>query len=172
MTLVVEDGSGNPNAESYVTLAEVKDYASKYSLAWFPDTDEAGEAACRVATQYVDATYRFMFQGTQAKPNQQALEWPRSGVYYSGNTVDSKSLPKLLKKAVCEAAVRQASKPGCLTPDTNAGANITQITAESVAISYVGTGLVQGVKVFPTIGLTLSPLLQESSPYSGSASRC
>ena len=173
MTLVVEDGGGKTDAESYVSIAEVKDYAAKYALLWSPDSDEIAEAACRVATQYIDATYRCVFQGSQANPNKQSLEWPRSGVYYSGNTVDSKTLPTLLKKAVCEAAVRQLNKPGCLTPDTNAGANITSITADTVSIEYGGSGLAQGVKLFPSIGLALSPLLQQqSSPFNGSASRC
>ncbi len=62
MSLVVEDGTGLSNADSYVALADVTAYLTKYAsaatlAAWSAGASIDTERACRNATHYLDAQY-------------------------------------------------------------------------------------------------------------------
>lgn len=81
-TLIVEDGSGVVNADSYVSSANADAYHSAFgNAAWASATDPQKDAALRSATQYLDSRYRF--KGVR-KTYAQALMWPRSSVWLDG----------------------------------------------------------------------------------------
>lgn len=74
MSLIMEDGTGRDDAESYVTVAYADTYAIAHGLTAWTGTDAVKEVALRKATQYIDTTYNFR----SAKSYQyQALEFPR-----------------------------------------------------------------------------------------------
>lgn len=74
MALIVEDGSGLDDAESYVSVADADNYATAHGLSAWTGADAVKESALRKATQYIDTTYNFR----SAKSYQyQALEFPR-----------------------------------------------------------------------------------------------
>ena len=74
MALIVEDGTGLTDAESYISVADATTYATAHGLTAWTGTDQAKEAALRNATQYIDTTYQFR----SAKFDYyQALEFPR-----------------------------------------------------------------------------------------------
>jgi len=107
MTLIVEDGSGRPDAVSYVSEAEADDYhTTRGTAAWTSATPEARAAALVRATDYADAAYAYA--GKRAT-SAQALEWPRSG----GGVPPG--VPRPLRHAVCELAVRALASS--LAPD-------------------------------------------------------
>lgn len=107
MTLIVEDGTGLPDAVSYVAPAEADEYhAARGTAAWAAATAEAKAAALVRATDYADAAYAYA--GKRATSTQ-ALEWPRVGGGAPGG------VPRALRHAVCELAVRALA--GGLTPD-------------------------------------------------------
>lgn len=92
MSLTVEDGTGRPNADSYVSVDDATAYhAARGNTGWAtagssdggqsPASFAAQEAALRRATTFIDATYRGRFPGYPLKGRAQALEWPRSGAY-------------------------------------------------------------------------------------------
>jgi hypothetical protein len=108
MTLIVEDGTGLPNAESYVSVAEADTYfTSLGNPAWAADT-AAKEVALRKATQYLDDTYQWK---GKLVSDTQALGWPRTGVYDSEGRDISDSVPVKLKKAAFELALTSITTP-------------------------------------------------------------
>jgi hypothetical protein len=56
MTLIVEDGSGKSDADSYISIADITDYNEKYvgDTDWATLAVDAQERAARNATQYLD----------------------------------------------------------------------------------------------------------------------
>lgn len=80
MALIVEDGTGKTDAESYASVAEADLYHSnRGNTAWTALTTAAKEQALRKATDYIEEAYRMRWAGyryTEA----QALSWPRDEV--------------------------------------------------------------------------------------------
>lgn len=100
MTLVVEDGTGLVNAESYISVLQADEYhAAMGNTSWAAATEEAREIALRKATQYVDMSYSFRGYKTTLS---QSLEWPRD--WYPDDYVEWPI--RNLKAAVAELALR------------------------------------------------------------------
>jgi hypothetical protein len=129
MPVVVEDGTGKPNADSYVSLLAAETYhANRGRTAWAALTDDQAEAALRGGTFYIDGTYRGRWKGTR-KTSAQALAWPRTGVTdEDGYAVADDSVPQEVIDATCEAAFLQGTGTD-LTAPPKAG-NITSYRAK------------------------------------------
>jgi hypothetical protein len=76
MSLVVEDGTGKANAESYQSVAGLRAYADARGLT-IADDDQVLEQKLREATEYVDTCQRYKAQRSSAT---QAREFPRTGL--------------------------------------------------------------------------------------------
>jgi hypothetical protein len=74
MSLVVEDGTGRADAESYLSVTDATAYHAKFGNVWQDADTSKLEAALRRATQYIDAAYRF--RGCKLN-SAQTLQWPR-----------------------------------------------------------------------------------------------
>lgn len=120
MALVVEDGTGLANAESYVSVAVCDAYHLAMGNTTWTGADSVKEPALRRATQYIDAMYRI--KSERLLPTQ-ALEFPRVDISWL--------LPdwpvKALVDATCELALKALS-----------GALISDTTAESIKREKVG----------------------------------
>lgn len=80
MTLIVEDGTARPDAESYMSVAGADAYhASRNNAAWAPLDTATKEANLRKATDYMQQVYAGLWAGTK-RTNTQALDWPRQSV--------------------------------------------------------------------------------------------
>ncbi len=109
MAFVVEDGTGLPNATSYVSTTEFDAYWTDRG-----NTDAVAAAsgdkqiALILATDWVDLKFRWRGTIKEADPGiaEQALEWPREGVtdIHTLREVDSDSVPVKIKNATIEAA--------------------------------------------------------------------
>ena len=123
MALVVEDGTGLANADAYVSIAFVSDYSSKYTTqgaTWSAYDASTQERAIRVATLYLDQTYGNRWRGYR-KSKDQALDWPRSGVYDDDDyAIDADTLPIKLQRACAELALDVGAGDE-LDPDLAAG---------------------------------------------------
>ncbi|ASN67306.1 hypothetical protein 10AX3_7 [uncultured Caudovirales phage] len=127
MPLIVEDGTGLPAAESYISLDSLKAYAAGRGVDISGVTDEQNESALRRATTYIDGKYRkhlqsgrwaSLFSGEKKNGRGQALEWPRSGAEdYEGLPISDSTVPIEVKNATAEAGYREALNPGSLSPD-------------------------------------------------------
>lgn len=80
MSLIVEDGTGKSDAESYISVADADTYHSKRgNTAWAALATETKEVLLRKATDYMVQTYRTQWAGAR-KQDYQALDWPRYDV--------------------------------------------------------------------------------------------
>jgi hypothetical protein len=97
--LIVEDGTGVEDANSYIDTSFAENYLLGERLTQFSVlSNEEKEAAIISGTQLVDNLYTW--EGRR-KSLEQGLNWPRSGVEIDGFTIEG--IPAAIKKAVCEA---------------------------------------------------------------------
>lgn len=164
MALIVEDGNGLLDAESYASVAEANAYHVALNTTTWTGTDPAKEAALRAATSYVDGRYGASFPGWK-RTKDQALLWPRSAaVDASGWSIDSTgaaAVPPALKRAVMYLASIALSAQ--LAPDVERGGRIKakSIDAGQGAVG-VSTEYEAGAPVgttYRTAELLLAPLL-------------
>jgi hypothetical protein len=98
MALVIEDGSGKPDASAYIDIPYVSGYLLGEQLtAWEALSEPEQESAIILATRYIDS---LEFIGTR-KTLEQSLSWPRSNVTYEGFEIIG--VPAAVKKATAEA---------------------------------------------------------------------
>lgn len=121
MALIVEDGTGLANAESYISVAFFYAYHLAMGNTAAADLSETQvEQALRRATQHLDTNYTFT---GDRKTITQRLEWPRvSGqLYYTYTTFTySYAWPvRCVQEACAELALRSSS--ATLIPDETQG---------------------------------------------------
>lgn len=75
MTLIIEDGTGKPDAESYASAEDLAMYAVKFGVV-IPEGVPAQEALLRRAALAMDG---MTWKGRKTN-SEQALSWPRRGV--------------------------------------------------------------------------------------------
>lgn len=105
VVLVVEDGSGLANANSYVSLEEFNAHheVNLFTSDLLALTDEVKTKLVIMATRQVDVLVRW--RGEPTYPGVQALRFPRTGVVDAdGIEVPDNTIPKYLKAAICEMA--------------------------------------------------------------------
>ena len=114
MTIIVEDGSGLANAESYVSVVDANTYHSKIGNDAWADLDTSvKEQLLRKATDYMVAQYRLQYAGYR-RYSTQSLDWPRLYVplidSLSANIfpqyVDFDIVPTTVKNACAELALK------------------------------------------------------------------
>lgn len=131
MALVVEDGTGKSDAESYASVSEAKTYADARGLSISGKSDLDIEAALRQATVYIESRWRFKAQRASAA---QALEFPRTGlVDWSGYTVTG--LPARVRQATLSLALKALSGES-LYEDQARGGRITSESVAGISVSY------------------------------------
>ena len=112
MTIVVETGTGDPAAESYISVAEADAYfESVGETSWGSKPYGQKETALRRATNYIGETYQLRWKGCRASTTQ-ALDWPRLDVESgalagTGNPiVPSTKIPVALRRATAQFALQ------------------------------------------------------------------
>lgn len=88
VAIVVEDGTGLANSNSYAAVGDADTYFTNVGNAsWFTDpsgnpvTSDAKASALIRATKWLDGRYRGRYPGYRTIGRAQALEWPRVGAY-------------------------------------------------------------------------------------------
>jgi hypothetical protein len=124
MSLIVETGQAGSDSESYATVAQADLYFSnRANAAWAALDTPTKEAYLRLASEYMQGTYRLRWAGYRVS-HTQALDWPRylvpikdsPGVYGSLPAYyDYKSVPTEVQTACIMLAVKVAA--GELAPD-------------------------------------------------------
>lgn len=119
MALVVEDGTGLANAESYVDVAYCDAYfTARNNTTWAAiATSALKEGYIRQAMDYL-SLYTRSWKGSRLQLGQ-ALDWPRWNVVRPEITdyltLDPNVIPVEIKNAVAELALRASAGP--LLPD-------------------------------------------------------
>jgi hypothetical protein len=104
VTLVIEDGTGKSNANTYVNQADATTYHDKslYATDWTGATSDNKDIALTMATRLIDDYVGF--EGRKVTDSQ-ALEFPRFDIKdRSGYLIESTTIPTALKNAVAEMA--------------------------------------------------------------------
>jgi hypothetical protein len=96
-TIVVEDGTGLANSNSYASEAQLTTYAADRNVT------VTGTAAVLLITA-MDYVEQQLFKGTK-NTKEQALQWPRFSVWVDSYSIDSDEIPFLLLEAQMEAAL-------------------------------------------------------------------
>ena len=164
MAIIVEDGTGKTDAESYISVADATTYFTNIgNTAWAALASDAVREAClRKATAYMLGKYRPMWEGSR-KSTTQALDWPRSLVpikdapnLYGGSQsyYDDASVPAAVAQACASLALRAATSD-LLADQTR---TVSSVTVGPISTTYdpVSSQAVQ----YKEIDVMLAPYLK------------
>lgn len=130
MAIIVEDGTGKTDAESYLSVAEFRAYCAGRNIDVSAVADSAIEGWARDAASYIDSEW--LFKGTIAF-QVQAMEFPRAGLEWSGRSVVG--IPKRLKDA--QAALILVLRSGVPLRSTQArGGAIISESVGPISVTY------------------------------------
>lgn len=162
MTLIVEDGSIVPNANTYVSDAEYTAYCDARGLTY--GADAAAREKEIIKGMDLIESYRDQFQGSKTQYTQ-PLQWPRVAVYIDDYPVDSDSIPKELKYALIEAA-SASNTTDIIVNQTNS--NIKKEKVDVLEVEYFDGGENTSV-ILGRVNVYLQVLLSNSSTGAFSA---
>lgn len=103
MAIIVEDGTGKPDANSFVTVEEFKEYAESRSFDLTNYSDAAISSKLLLGAEYITALEP-KFQGFRSNI-EQGLAFPRVNVVINGTSVSPVSVPRAVKTAQMSAAL-------------------------------------------------------------------
>jgi hypothetical protein len=133
-TIIVEDGTGISNSNSYVTLAEADQYFSDTGNLGWAGTDDFKNQNLINATAAMDATYGQRYLSYLRDNTTQALLWPRHQVWdRHARRINQGVIPQSLKNAQIEMAL--LSQNGVDLYPT--GDKADNVTAESVTVGEI-----------------------------------
>ncbi len=173
MALVVEDGSGKIDAESYISVVDFKDYCDKVGLVYGSATNLEIEQAARRGTTYIEGRLQNKSRGYK-RISTQALGWPRGSVVDDdGFSVPYNVLPKKLIWATAEATFRELKSANSLTPDFVAAKSVKRKVVGPLEKEFFSGGT--AASVTPVVGV-IDSLLESLtrvnvSSYVGSVTR-
>lgn len=157
MALIVEDGTGRTDAESYISVADADARHSNFGNSAWTGTDAVKESALRKATAYMLQAYRQLWVGNRVKVNPpQALDWPRYGVEVDGFPVHFDVVPADIANACADLALRALS--GDLNADLTRG--VVRKKIGPIETEYDPYSPQR--KRFPAIAMALAPYLKVS----------
>lgn len=161
MTLIVEDGTGLPNADSYVSVADARTYAANYGYT-LPADDAAVEVLLRQATRFMLTAYGALWQGARAVAGQR-LDWPRTGVTAYGQDVPSNIVPGDVRDACALLGVKAQAGP--LLPD--GGPLVKREKVGPIETEYDNEyGRPTATPAYYDAGGLIAPYTQPRNPYS------
>lgn len=97
MAIIVENGSIVPGANSYVTEAELAQYATDRGVTLVGTASQL----LYKSMDYIEAQSYIGYKSTQEQP----LQWPRDSAYIDGYLFSSAEIPKELKEGQMMVAI-------------------------------------------------------------------
>lgn len=178
MALTVEDGTGLPEADAFVSVEDCDAYCTAQGLTGWtgatrspPDDDEA---AIRRATAWLSTS--FAWKGSRALGRVQALAWPRSDATDGEELdIDDDEVPIEVVQATCIAAAFERANPGGLMPTVTLTERIKREKVGPLETEYaVATPSPDAAKpVLTSVAALIDGLLSTSggNPLVGSSAR-
>ena len=96
-TIVVEDGTGKANSNSYISAADLTTYATDRGVTIAGTSED-------LIIQAMDYIEQQPFKGVKGT-DAQALQWPRYNVVIDNYYVSTSTIPQLLIDALAEVAI-------------------------------------------------------------------
>lgn len=152
MALVIEDGSGKSNAQSYVSVADVEAYGVIYGLS----TTGLTEPMIMRAMRYLEGNYYERWIGLK-RTEEQALSWPRAwATRRDGYTQSESAIPVEVKNAVCALAIRAITTTD-LAPDLTRADSAMEEEVGPIRVRYFNNA--PTVAIFRDVELILRPVI-------------
>lgn len=150
-----------PEFYGSVALADAY-HEARLNTAWTgvaSSPADAKEAALLRASVWLDGTYGARFTGTRTDGRDQSRAWPRSGATDGeGLAIASDEVPDEVLQATYEAAMRELTTPGSMSPDYTPAQGVKSETVGPISVTYRdGSG--SQLPVSTTIDNILAPLL-------------
>lgn len=171
MAIIVEDGTGtNPDANSYNTLQEFKDYFATIGVDISNLTDPQIEAGLiDAATNYLE--YCYVYKGVISHPDiPQPLLWPRAGLCDRRKLeIPDTTIPTEVKKAQLELARSAAlslaeQERFAFSDEPEATGAVKSSKLDVLSESYYGPGSEIQTTISASVQSYVAKLLQ---PYLG-----
>ena len=166
MALVVEDGTGLANAESFNSVDAITAYNAAHANdpAWAAlSSDTERERCARLAAQFMVARWGQRLQGCRLR-DAQALPLPRESICVDDVELPAAPLPRGWLDAHCELSVRAASGP--LMPDQAAPGDIEleRVKVGSIEVeTRFGNGGRSQSTWLPLVDALVAPLLRPAN---------
>jgi hypothetical protein len=157
-SMIVEDGTGHTDSNSYVTIAEADAYWElRNDATWAALTDDQKTAALVQAAQYLDYSYRWVGDRYSTI---QAMSWPRV-VFFDRDfrAMHANVIPTRIKDAQCELA-REASIDG-LAPSMDRSGRIQSESVGPLSVTYFPDA--SGEKEYPLVERLIADLITGES---------
>lgn len=144
MALVVEDGTGRSDAESYSSVADADNYLLiKLAIEgkWRSESSESQkEASLRIGTRFLDGLVSERLKGIRSF-TEQGLALPRTGMWVGGTLWPYNKIPREFKEACIELANmhREGNLPTMLSAADRGVASKT-VKADTALKSVVYSG--------------------------------
>jgi len=164
MALVVEDGTGKSDANSFVTDAEFVSWAkARGRYDTLPSSIDSGGARAPylvLAADYLANEKRFRWRGIR-KTAAQALPWPRVGVADRDGLVwPDGTVPWRVKQGQCEAAYLSMTGSE-LQPSLDRGGRVVSESVGPISTTYAPDAPTE--TEIPSVVGILEPLLYTST---------
>lgn len=156
MALIVEDGTGIANANTYVTDAEYVAYAASRGLTIGAD-ETARERELISATDFLEK-FRAQYQGVKTVQTN-PLQWPRRGAAIDCFAIANNVIPEELKRAQMEAG---AYSFGAQLTTNTAQQNVQREKLATLEVTYFYNGSA-GDGALDRINQWLQPLFNQNS---------
>jgi hypothetical protein len=159
--LIVETGAIIANANSYVTLSEVRAYALSRGVILSSD-DAILESQVLVATDYLEAQ-RANYKGSKVAPSIQSLQWPREEAYIEDTEepFSSVAIPRELHYAQCQLVIEVHNNITILP--TRSGAFVTHEKVGAIETNYSEKIATTVLPIMAAVDNWLEPLFKSNS---------
>lgn len=166
MTLIVETGVVIPNANTYVNVADFRAYASARGIT-VPAADTDGdleiEYALIRAMDYLQVAV--CYQGYKTD-EANALEWPRSAVYFNSALYSDAAIPNKLIQAQILLTIEILNGVNIM-PNTVASDYVIEETVGPITTKYANPSKTGIAPSFPMVDALLASLLGGNCGHSG-----
>lgn len=159
MAITVEDGSGVAGANSYISIADAKAWASSRGLT-FPTVDADVEKVLLSAMDYLESL-RAQYSGSKSDPAN-PLQWPRQKATLDGVLILPTVIPTELKSAQVQLAYEAQTTE--LQP-TGSGQEVASEQVDVLNVSYFKRGLSTVQPQFNKALAFLQPLLKTGGAF-------
>lgn len=155
MALIVEDGTGKSDAQTYASVSQLQTYATG-RRASLPNSTLDREALLLKA---MDAMQGLDYVGSRATKSQ-ALDWPRRGVRIDSFEYASTEIPKQLLDAQCALAIEAQTTDLLPTIGANAAGAVISRTVGPITTTYADSGRASNRPTVEKAKAHLRPLLR------------
>lgn len=156
--MVIENGDGLENADSYISTTDADTYFSaRGNTKWTALSDANKEIFLIKATDYVDNVFKWK---GKKKTQEQALNFPRVKLF-DENGYEITGIPNVLKYAVCECANLVSTGVEMFATKESNGL-VTSERIGQLAFTYDVSKAVKDSTLYDSINLRLRGLYIES----------